>query len=80
MDKVQVTLDVPKEAKEVIDFIDKVLEKLLTKAPLESYAELFITILPAIDGIGQVKEELKGDGKDELVAYLVHKIMGRLLS
>ena len=79
MEKVSVTLEVPKESKEVVDFLDKVLEKVMSGASLDSYATLIAEVLPAIDGINKVLDEVKSDGRDEIAGYLVHKIMGRLL-
>lgn len=80
MDKVSVELEVPKEGKELVDFLDQVLAKALAKAPLVEYAELLVAALPALDGIDKIKTEVKSDGKDELAAYLVHKLMARLLA
>ena len=80
VEKVSVSMDVPKEGKEVVDFLDKVLEKVVNKAPLAEYAELVAAAMPAVDGVTKIGAELKSDGKDELAAYLVHKVMGRMLS
>lgn len=77
--KVTVELAVPKEAMEVVDFLDAVLEKVMSGAPINEYASIFTDIIPAIEGIQNVPNELKSDGKDEIAAYLVHKLMGRLL-
>jgi hypothetical protein len=80
MASVLVELQVPKEGKELVDFLDQVLGKALSKAPLAEYAELLVSVLPALDGIDELKAELKSEGKDELAAYLVHKLMARLLA
>jgi len=79
VDKVIVQMEVPKEGKEVVDFLDQVLEKVMAKAPLAEYATLLTAIMPAVDGVAKLGEEMKSDGKDELAAYLVHKVLARLL-
>ena len=72
-------MEVPKEAKEVVDFLDKVLEKVLAKAPLAEYANLLAAAMPAVDGVQDIGEELKSDGRDEIAGYMVQKLMARLL-
>lgn len=79
VEKINVNMEVPKEGKELVDFLDKVLEKVMGKAPIAEYAELLAAVMPAVDGIAKLGEEMKSDGKDELAAYLVHKLLGRLL-
>jgi hypothetical protein len=74
-----VEFDVPKEGKEVVDFLDAILEKVMAKAELADYATLLVGALPALDGVAAIKDEIKSDGKDELAAYLVQKVMARLL-
>ena len=76
---VDINLSVPKEGKEVVDLVDAILEKVMAKAPMADYTTLLGDLMTAVDGVGNIKEEIKSDGKDELAAYLVHKVLGRLL-
>lgn len=79
IEKISYSMEIPKESKEVVDFIDMILEKVMNKAPIAEYATLLVGIMPAIDGVGKLGEEMKSDGRDEVAAYLVHKVMGRLM-
>lgn len=79
MEVVKYEMDVPKEGKEVVDLLDKILEKVLAKAPLAEYAVLFGDASVAVDGIAGIKDEIKSSNRDELAGYMVHKLMGRLL-
>ena len=79
MESVKYEMEVPKEGKEVIDLLDAILEKVLAKAPMAEYAVLFGQASVAVDGIGNIGEEMKSNGRDELAGYMVHKLMGRLL-
>lgn len=79
IEKIAVSMDVPKEGKEIVDFLDKVLEKVMNKAELAEYATLITAVMPAIDGAGKIGEEMKSDGRDELAGYLVQKLLSRLL-
>jgi len=80
MEKVDVVLSVPKEGKEVVDLLDAVLEKVLAKAEMQTYLELVDEFVKAAEGVQNIKEEIASDGKDELAAYLVHKVLSRLVS
>lgn len=79
MELVKYEMEVPKEAKEVVDLIDQILEKVLAKAPMAEYAVLFGQASVAVDGISEVGDEMKSNNRDELAGYMVHKLMGRLL-
>lgn len=76
---VSYTMEVPKELMEVIDLLDGILEKVMTKADVATYIELLDEASAAAGGIQNVAEEAKSQYRDEAAAYLVHKIMGRLL-
>ena len=65
METVNVTMEVPKEGKEIVDALDALLEKILNKEPLSSYAELFDEIYAAVDGVSGVKEEMQSQYRDE---------------
>ena len=79
MEVVKVEMDVPKEAKEVIDFLGAVLDKVMSKAELSEYSTLLSQVLPAIDGVGKIGDEIKSNGRDEISAYLVKVVMEKLL-
>lgn len=72
-------MQIPKEGKEVVDLVDAILEKVMAKAEMSEYASLLSSLMTAVDGVGSIADEIKGDGKDELAAYLVHKVLGRLI-
>ena len=75
---VEVKLNVPKEAKDVVDLVDAVLEKALAKADLASYAGLIGGLMTAVDGAQSVPAELASQYRDDLAGYLVQKLMARL--
>ena len=79
MNKVKYEMQIPKESKEVVDLLDLVLKKVLSKAPLSEYAAILPNFLTAIEGLGELKAEVGSDGRDELAGYLVHKLLGTLL-
>lgn len=72
-------MPVPKEGKEVVDLIDAILEKVMAKAPWSSYTDLLDELMVAIDGVQHIGAEIKGEYRDELTGYLVHKVMSRLV-
>lgn len=72
------TMKVPKEGKEVVDLIDAVLEKVLSKSDIASFTELMDELYAAADNITMLDDEVKSEYRDELAGYLTHKLMGRL--
>lgn len=79
METVSYSMQVPKEGKEIVDLLDGILEKVLAKAEIASYMSLVGDLTKAADGIASVKDEVKSEYRDELAAYMVHKLMARLL-
>lgn len=79
METVPYTMEIPKEIKEVIDFVDQLLAKIIAKDSLTSYTELLTAAYTAFEGITDVGEEVKSEYRDEAAGYLVHKILGTLL-
>lgn len=79
METVKYEMEVPKEAKEVIDLADAVIEKIMAKSDVSDYLTLIGELSSAIDGIEGVVDEMKGQYRDEAAGYLVHKLLGRLL-
>lgn len=71
-------MSIPKEAKELVDLLDAVLVKVMAKAPVVEYAELFSKLSAAVDGVSLISSEMKSEGRDELAGYLVHKLLGTL--
>jgi len=78
METVNVTLVVGKESKEVVDLIDAILEKVMAKAKIADYVELFDELTLAINGVQNVSEEMKDETRSNLAGYLVAKLMNRL--
>ena len=74
MEIVQVTLDVPKEGKEVVDLVAEIIKFAKSGKPLVEAITLLDEFTSAVNGIGGVVEEIKSSGKDELAAYLVHTV------
>ena len=75
MDLVKYEMDVPKESKEVVDALIGMVEHFMNKKPLEEITLLLPSLMAAFDGYSQVDDEFKSNHRDELVAYLIHKIL-----
>ena len=79
MQTVTVTMEVPKESKEVVDCITAILKDVKAK---KTVAEIAATALPklvtAVDGFNAIGEEVKSQNKDELSGYLVQQTMDAL--
>lgn len=76
MQKVSVTMEVPKESKEVIDALTGLLADIKAKKNLqEVIGGALPRVIAAVDGFGQLGEEVKSDGKDELAGYAVREIL-----
>jgi len=79
METTAVTMNVPKESKEVIDLLAGIVEKVKAGAEVNDYLSLIGELTSALDGVDKIPAEAKSDGRDEMVAYLLHKIMPILL-
>ena len=75
---VDYTMKLPKDAKEVVDLVDAILEKAMAKKPASEYTELLDELMVAADGFQNVGPGLKGQLRDELAGYLVKTLMARL--
>ena len=79
--KVSVTMEVPKESKEVVDLLAALVKDLKAK---KSIAEIGTDVLPkllvAVEGITAIGEEVASDGKDEMAGYMVQQLMAELLA
>ena len=74
MDLVKVEIEVPKEAKEVVDALAGVAEHFLSGKGLDEAAALLPSLLAAVEGVQDVLPALKSEYKDELAAYLVKRV------
>jgi hypothetical protein len=74
-----VQLDVPKEGKEVVDFVFAVTQFFLDKRPLEELVTLVGPMLTAIDGWENLSDEVKSAYRADLSAYLTKKGLDTLL-
>ena len=69
------TIDVPKESKEVVDFLAAVVEDIKAgKSAQEIAGENLPGLLAAFEGYAQLPEEVKGEYMSEVLAYLVDKM------
>lgn len=69
-------IEVPKETKEIIDFLDKVAAKVKAKAPLAEYSTLIADLYTAVEGAGVVDDEMKSKHKGAALSYLIEKVGG----
>lgn len=76
---VQDQLNIPKESKDVVDFLANVVDGIKAKRPL---AELAAAELPdlikAVEGYQAIGEELKDGHRADLIAYFVKKVAAEL--
>jgi hypothetical protein len=79
MDSIDVSLKVPKESKELIDLLEGVVEKVKAGAEVNDYLTLIGELTAALDGVDKIPAEAKSEGRDEIVAYLIHKLMPILI-
>ena len=80
MDVVKVELDVPKDAKEVVDALAAIAEHFKAGKSIAEAAALFPVVMAAVDGSQNVMGGLSPGHRDDLAAYLVKKIFGVLES
>ena len=79
MNTVKVELNVPKESKEVVDFLAKVVMDLMAKKSIaEVAAGNLAMLMTAVGDFDALGEEMKSQNKDDLAAYLVKTIMSAL--
>ena len=79
METVTVSLDVPKEGKELVDCVGDIIAHFVDGKPLADAAALLPGVMTAVDGVSAVwKVEMKSKQKDELIAYTVHRIFESL--
>lgn len=71
---VPVTLNVPKETKEVIDFLAAAADLVIAKAPIADYMTLVDELYKGLDGVDKLKVEVKSEHKGALIAYLAQTV------
>jgi len=80
METINIESKVPKEAKEVIDFIDGLLEDILNKKDISALAaENLPALMEAINGYEEVLEGFSGEHRATMVSYMVSVLMSRLM-
>lgn len=78
MELVTTNLEVPKESKEIIDLIAVIFDKAKDGFEVSEFAEITSELIQGIQGLDKLGAELKGQNKDDLMAYLVKQIGSRL--
>ena len=72
MNTVPVTMDVPKEAKDAVDFVVKLLQDIFAK---KSIADILAGNLPPLMTVvgeyAAIPEEIKSQAHDQLMAYIL---------
>jgi hypothetical protein len=78
MQTVDVVVKVPKESKEVVDLLEKIVEKVKAKSPLSGYADLLDELMVAVEGAQGIAEEVKSEHVGGLAGYAGDKIVRAL--
>lgn len=78
MESVQVTFQVPKESKEVIDSAMAIVSHFKAGKSLAEAAALLPAVMTAVDGVNKIGEEVKSHLNDELAGYAVTAVFGAL--
>lgn len=78
MELIKQELNIPKESKEVIDFLDQVYEQAQDGVQLDDITELMEDLLKAIQGADKLEAEVKSANKADVLAYLIYKIGNRI--
>ena len=77
---VPVTLDVPKESKEIVDFMADIVEDIKAKKSVTEIAtENFMPLFDAVKGFEDLDDEAKSQYRDDLAGYLVQRMMEVLI-
>ena len=74
MDKVVYEMHVPKEGKELVDAVHGLVSHFVNGGDVAGATAQLPAVMSAVEGINKLGDELKSDGKDELAAYLVHRL------
>lgn len=68
---VPVTVNVPKETKEVIDLLSAIADNVLAKKPVSEWVNIIDEAMSALTGVDLVPGEFKDGDKGAILAYLV---------
>lgn len=71
---VPVTLEVPKETKEVIDLLAAIADNVIAKKPVSEWVNIIDETMAALSGVDQVPAEVKSEYKGALIAYLANTV------
>lgn len=69
MDVVQVQLEVPKESKEVVDLVKKIIEQVKDGVQVDDIMQIIPELSNAISGVEKVGDEMKSAKRNDLIAY-----------
>lgn len=78
MEVVKVELNVPKESKEVIDLIAKIFDQAKDGLDVNDISAILPEFMAAVQGIENLDDEIKGQNKGAILAYLMGEIGERL--
>ena len=76
---IPVSMNVPKEGKEIVDAAFSLVKHFKSGGTIEQAVTLVPSIMAAVDNFKAVNEEVQSEYRDELAAYVVQKI-GEILS
>lgn len=71
---VEVKLNVPKESKELVDFIFAIIAKAKSGAKLADYGDLLGEGTIALKGVNLLDEEAKSKFRGDLIAYFAKQV------
>lgn len=75
METVSVTKEVPKDAKEVVDVVIKVVNHFVQKKPWSELMHELPAVMAAVDGWENVVASVQGQKLGETVGYLVGEVV-----
>ena len=79
MEKVNHTLEVGKDFKEVVDFLRGLLDDIRAKKEVAAIAaENLPLLMAAVDGYDNLDDAVKGENLDDSAAYLVQQLLQAL--
>jgi hypothetical protein len=79
MELVEYKMSVPKEAKEVVDFMAGLIEDILAKKGIAQIsAENLPALMEAVSGYEEVMGAMSSEYRDEIAGYMVKEMMAKL--
>jgi hypothetical protein len=79
MEIVEVKMDVPKDYKEVVDLVGKVIDKVKNGDDFNSYLGLIGELSGAVEGITNVGPAIMGQYRDECAGYTTKVLVEKLI-